>query len=396
MRNETLDTTSTSYFKGWEGVSGWYKDKSSGNTLHGGQMTKMSGRSGVIHSNGISPTAYNAYRVSCNAKTFKIKRLKKSTSRWTPGYYNEVAYGTYGYTNPQLLAVGLGGPPSWLPQVNDSIKARARTNALNKLNAGKMDLGETLGDIRQTGHMMARNLASLASAMNHAKKGNMGKAAKALGLTKSPKRSFGKSAKSAANNWLALKFGWLPLMSDIYNGHQAINKAMDDGETWIRVKSVAAGAKKMPIFSALTYKGSLQEGCQVGITMKVDNNTVSGLSQLGLANPLSTAWQLATLSFVVDWFVSVGDFLSALGADIGLQFVTGYETYFVKGTNVQMTYDTPFFGVDETGVIPSWNISVFSMQRVALQSAPPPGLYMKLGLDLGKSVTAVALLTQRG
>ena len=28
-------------------------------------------------------------------------------------------------------------------------------------------------------------------------------------------------------------------------------------------------------------------------------------------NPVATAWELTTLSFVIDWFISVGDFIAA-------------------------------------------------------------------------------------
>lgn len=34
-------------------------------------------------------------------------------------------------------------------------------------------------------------------------------------------------------------------------------------------------------------------------------------------NPLNTAWELVTLSFVVDWFINVGDVIAGISADIG-------------------------------------------------------------------------------
>lgn len=392
MRNEIEDYVSASYEQGWQGLTGWYKDKQSMNKLSGSQLVVLSGRAPLVHGNHIDPTAYSAFRVSCRASAFNAR--KHVSTKY--GTYENVAQGTRYISNPQLLAVGLGGPPSWLPQVNGALKARARTQALNKLASSKVDLGESLGDIKQTGQMMANSLRSLASAFAQARKGNMGGAANALGLTKEKKRSLGKSSKNAANNWLALQFGWLPIMNDIYNGHAAIKAAFaGDDDQIIEVKAVATGSKGMPVLSGLSYTGSLIEGCQVGIHMKVANNVQSGLNQLNLLNPLGVGWQLLPLSFVVDWFVSVGDYLSALGADLGLEFRAGYETYFVKGKNITLSYTEPFWGEGTYGSEGSWKISVFSMQRVVLQQAPPPGLYMKLGLDLGKASTAVALLTQR-
>lgn len=47
------------------------------------------------------------------------------------------------------------------------------------------------------------------------------------------------------------------------------------------------------------------------------------LNQLGLANPLALAWELTSLSFVVDWILPIGQVLNALTASAGLSFVNG-------------------------------------------------------------------------
>jgi hypothetical protein len=44
---------------------------------------------------------------------------------------------------------------------------------------------------------------------------------------------------------------------------------------------------------------------------------------LGITNPLSTAYELTTFSFVLDWALPVGDYLNLLDADYGWEFLTG-------------------------------------------------------------------------
>lgn len=44
-----------------------------------------------------------------------------------------------------------------------------------------------------------------------------------------------------------------------------------------------------------------------------DTSDLKMIGQVGL-NPLTTAWELTTLSFVVDWFVNFGDYLNAVSA----------------------------------------------------------------------------------
>jgi hypothetical protein len=46
--------------------------------------------------------------------------------------------------------------------------------------------------------------------------------------------------------------------------------------------------------------------------MENEHETVN--QSLGLADPLSVAWELTPWSFVVDWFLPVGDYLNARGA----------------------------------------------------------------------------------
>ncbi len=64
-------------------------------------------------------------------------------------------------------------------------------------------------------------------------------------------------------------------------------------------------------------------GCEVTIS----NPNLYLANNLGLANPAIVVWELIPFSFVVDWFVTVGQFLENGSAWLGLTVTKPYTTY---------------------------------------------------------------------
>jgi hypothetical protein len=67
----------------------------------------------------------------------------------------------------------------------------------------------------------------------------------------------------------------------------------------------------------------------VRLDATIDDSFYLQLNDVGLANPLLTGWEVTPYSFVVDWFIGVGDFLSAVNAFTGgYKFKAGSVTRF--------------------------------------------------------------------
>jgi len=126
----------------------------------------------------------------------------------------------------------------------------------------------------------------------------------------------------------------------------------------------------------------------------VEPSYLSNLSQMGLLNPAEVAWELTPWSFVVDWFVPVGNVLEALTARVGVTFIDGFTSW-----KVESTYE------DEC--IPSGNVYgpvVVNTQRMyrhnrgfersKLTSFPVPGFYYKSPFSSKHALNALALLRQ--
>jgi hypothetical protein len=72
-----------------------------------------------------------------------------------------------------------------------------------------------------------------------------------------------------------------------------------------------------------TYVGS--SVAKAGGKLRVTCTMTAELETLGLLNPLSLAWELLPYSFVIDWFLPIGDYLAATTASAGMTWVNGWS-----------------------------------------------------------------------
>lgn len=120
------------------------------------------------------------------------------------------------------------------------------------------------------------------------------------------------SAGDVSAGWLALQYGWKPLVSDIYALFQVISAWSKPG-TREAVYRVSRNDKGVIPTSLCTLKA-------VGAKVTVKNHMAikirlveqpSFLEGLGLMDPASVVWEKTPLSFVLDWALPIGPFLAA-------------------------------------------------------------------------------------
>jgi len=151
--------------------------------------------------------------------------------------------------------------------------------------------------------------------------------------------------RNARDNWLAYRYGWTPLVLDSYGLAELAAKSLDDyfrtgfpfktsaSETW--QGSSSTWSIMRPIYG---YDASLNYNPRftVSTKWKVKNQSIAGAWVLparhwlhdaqagGLTNPAGVIWELVPYSFVLDWFVHVGNYLQNQSALAGLNIVDGY------------------------------------------------------------------------
>lgn len=355
----------------------------------GSTLLEWRGRSDITQGDGESPTYYRAYDLKVDPVPFNYVEYSAWKWQWvfppgvpSPGrMWRRIRKEYYGSGFISDAYTRQGIDPAGFPLVPNSLKSEARTKCLNQLIESEVNLGQTAGEARETLGFVSEHIARGVLAIRLIKKRKYRQAARVLRIP------FNK--KEMADNLLAYQFGLLPLMNDIYNGVDAIRKAQIKSDT-VKVKSVAMDKAAFPLLIPYSFDGSLERGCEASYTYKLDDHRLATLSTLGLTNPISLAWELLPSSYIVDWFLSIGDVLSALGADLGYSYLGGYETEFVRG---DFTISSNSWAGGHLGP-QTWTVKSFAMER-NVAPPPKPGLYIKSGLNLGKALTSIALLEKR-
>lgn len=222
---------------------------------------------------------------------------------------------------------------------------------LESLNTANADTLTTLAELNRTSSMVTSAASSIANALRQLRRGQLSGAMSSLGVLVSgrqnnrykkrfdearsrPREPNGRDPVQdlVANTWLNYSYGWKPLLGDVYSHCEALANALVDHNNVVRVmrKSAATHGEKINV---VRYGGKVT--LVMSKIQKIDrtanmvlyyskaDNPLNPLLHFGIQNPLTVAWEVVPFSFVVDWFLPVGEYLSSLTATAGLNFVKG-------------------------------------------------------------------------
>ena len=297
-----------------------------------------------------------------------------------------------------------GVTPPGVGAVPNGIKNRAEQAALLKLKSQDIHLGNFLAEFGKTAQMFVGTATVIASGVRRFRRSN-------------PKELWDLIKKWERGNlprefwhcipsgWLQLQYGWLPLMSDVFGACNALSKG--DRLPLAHVKGYAEDTTIETVnFSSVdgSSNGTLQSEtlhkCWVSLYYQLKNPVLAELSSLGLINPVEIVWELLPYSFVVDWFLPIGNWLSSLTADVGFTFQGGSMSTSSKqkGCEVKRIQWEDSTGggnhVFASGGQPNLSGSAYNFVRSCYSSSPVPGLYVKNPFSPKHIANALALLVQ--
>lgn len=251
--------------------------------------------------------------------------------------------------------------------------------------------GVFLGEGREALSMITNAATRIAKALRAAKKGNFPQAAEFL--TKGTTRHRG-SRKVIASNWLELQYGWLPLLKDAEGGAQFLAHQMSVPLQHVVKVSVLAGGRVSNNWSQATIsKSYVYQRKRIKCILK--EKDVIALS--GLTDPLSVAWELVPYSFVVDWFIPIGNYLAARGLSQSLSgtFVTSTKFY-RKAEGFTITPDAAKrWEVDGSQKSQKFEAVSFSRSISTTLAVPRPSVKpLSQVFSWKRAANAVALLSQ--
>lgn len=226
----------------------------------------------------------------------------------------------------------------------------AEFKAINKLIAKaqtgiQANLNQNLAQISQLTSLIFVNATKITKSIKQLKRGNLVGAYQLLTAgRKSPPsfKSMGVStAKSVAQNWLQLQYGWKPLLSDIEGTLLALTQ-LQTSFGFVQSARATATSAKVSVFdyppgnpligesnsgkTTFTQKTSVK----IVVRFKIAEPLKAFMGQTGFTNPVNLVWEILPFSFVVDWFVPVGAYLEALSAWSGAVFLAGTKTHFTR------------------------------------------------------------------
>jgi ribosomal protein L28 len=206
----------------------------------------------------------------------------------------------------------------------DYVDGRAIRNLYNRLPDEHPDIGVIVAESRETVETVADRAISIGKAFNYLRRGDVRNAARSLGSPRSragisrPKHIRPKEALDwAANVWLEWTYGWQPLLSDV----QSVVNELDDkfvinGHNFVTIHTTAKRAFQPNVtgsnYNTLTTKGKQTVRVSYTARVKYDEGSYRQPVAYGITDPGHIAWEKLPYSFVVDWFVPVGDWLRAL------------------------------------------------------------------------------------
>ncbi len=270
-----------------------------------------------------------------------------------------------------------------------NLVSRAEIKALISLKGQKVNLGVAFAEAQKSADLVGSTCTRLAKAYAAAKRGRFRQALQALGVGR---------VKQLPKTWLEMQYGWLPMLSEVHGGIQEL-LASEPHRFRITTKEKLYDIvhdDTVEIGSAAVnrrVKGPRRNGVLVRLDFTPGNAFLTSASRLGMTNPLEVAWELVPYSFVVDWFVPVGNYLGALDATAGLQFLSGSRTEYQSVKHV-ITPGPPtlsFLG----GNFERTHKRI-SVRRYVYSSPPfptPPGLN-KSPLNLRRMTNGLSLLAQ--
>lgn len=189
----------------------------------------------------------------------------------------------------------------------------------NRLGTKALNMIDMLRTRRETINMITENTWKIARALSNLRRGRFKQAARSLGI-KRPKKPRGLDVPS---RWLELQYGWLPLLGDIYAiGNELFRDPAFKVRTTFHdnVFNRTRTASSEPFgFLKSTFECRDHYRHTLVTRFTVTSDFVTTMDNIGVLNPSLVAWEAVPFSFIVDWFIPVGDWLSSLTALKGLK-----------------------------------------------------------------------------
>lgn len=296
--------------------------------------------------------------------------------------------------------------PGYVPDMRIPQEAwtLATAKALEAAKGNSWSAPVFAAEARSTAAMVTSAAERIVGTAVALKRGRFVDVARDLGLvipTKTDRRRFSRHhakdpTRTAASAWLEMRYGWLPFMSDAHSATMTLMDSLEREDTQTSTVKVGAygdfsTSDPVSVFMVSPAVFGPQEEvrqCTHRILLKCKPASGALPGSFGLLNPAAVAWELTPLSFVGDWFFSIGDYLNGLDTDLRIQFVSGATSVKMKYSKSGFVTTPGWYGSYSTSGVAVERTRSFSLPQLSIRDAFRP----KCELNTKRLLDSAALL----
>lgn len=275
------------------------------------------------------------YRVNPYAVKRSVYDLKSGTI--TTSYTKD----SWTYKDVDTGYLGVKGFAAFLPTCpalgsDATVRGIALQKAMSRLGQNDVGLGENLGELRETIQMLRSPFKQIRDFLWSRNFHNLGLLNKLLEFRQTGRWALrrkggstlilegARAASAASSAWLEFRYGFMPLMYTLQDVVEMVMKKAEDLDT-NKIRSVRASYETEDYFKGSkywayyvhVYYGDFVCHDKIRASASVQYRQISqfgNVDLLGLGPRFipELAWELTRLSFVVDWWFTVGDYLGSL------------------------------------------------------------------------------------
>jgi hypothetical protein len=289
------------------------------------------------------------------------------------------------------------------PGPDDETWAEAHTKLSADLNTGISSILVSAAELPKTVKMINKALVLLRNPLTNAKN--------KLRLTRTQLRTpEGRKAMldMAEKDWLEGRYGWRPFIYDVMSWVEAGKSKYSDRRT---VKTAVQKLAPQPYTSigSSSTAGLVVAGTSVwkaeyiasaGQTADFGVNLSQFARTWGALDVVGTGWELIKFSFILDWFLNLGDALKALQVYALIDERIGWNKITSVGT-ITTTYTYPTLGQHGDYVVDGYvnrlnspTIERGQMTRRMRVDSFLPNLGWSFNVDCGKTLDLLAIIHQ--
>lgn len=293
---------------------------------------------------------------------------------------------------------------------DDRVLNLAKTKFAKKVEKAMTQFsgGVALGELRETLHMIRNPLKGLRSGVGDYLAKLSSKRGKLMRMTKDNR------LKNVQDQYLEAAFGWLPLLGDLDDARNYLERRQE--ALYQEIVRVKAGAEAQwlssddinNVFNGIMQPASYRtrvrrQGIAVlggGVRSKASSDKLISASAMGLSprSFVPTLWELIPWSFAIDYFSNVGDVIQAWSSQ-SVSLAWGRQTYIaVKETDYYDQYCKTSLVVqrDQRTIAGNLKGTCRTFSRIPIDTPPVPGFMFEIpGMGI-KWLNMAALVRYRG